>query len=162
MILRHILVENFRCIRRAELDLASGLNVFYGPNELGKSTLVEAIRSAFLLPVNSRVADDFIPWGTDAVPVVSVEFDLPMQATDGPSNETSTDGCNQPVSSTSFNRYRIVKSFGSGTRSTATLEQIKQGGRKVEVARGRDVDGKLRTMLEWGIPSPGGRNAPRG
>jgi hypothetical protein len=29
-------------------------------------------------------------------------------------------------------------------------------------ARGRDADGKLREILAWGIPAPGGRGAPRG
>ncbi|SEF82606.1 AAA family ATPase, partial [Thauera chlorobenzoica] len=49
MKLTRIRVDQFRQFRRAlEIDgLDAGLNLFTGPNEAGKSTLVAAIRAAF-------------------------------------------------------------------------------------------------------------------
>lgn len=40
-------VERFGRFGRLDLDLGPGLNVLHGPNEAGKSTLLEAIRSLF-------------------------------------------------------------------------------------------------------------------
>ena len=34
-----LVVEAFRAIEHAEVHLGAGLNVLYGPNDLGKSTL---------------------------------------------------------------------------------------------------------------------------
>ena len=44
MIVRSLDIRSFRCIRQLHVDFAVGLNVLYGPNELGKSTMVEALR----------------------------------------------------------------------------------------------------------------------
>ncbi|HEY1086970.1 MAG TPA: ATP-binding protein, partial [Archangium sp.] len=55
-------VENFKAIKAADLELGPGLNVLYGPNDLGKSTLGETLRAALLLPSDSSVADGFVPW----------------------------------------------------------------------------------------------------
>ena len=45
MRLVHLEVERFQCIEKAELELGPGLNVLYGPNDLGKSSLAWAIRA---------------------------------------------------------------------------------------------------------------------
>ncbi len=49
MKLTHIRIEQFRQFREAiEIDdLQDGINLFSGPNEAGKSTIVAAIRAAF-------------------------------------------------------------------------------------------------------------------
>ncbi|MFT5126613.1 MAG: putative ATP-dependent endonuclease of OLD family [Rhodothermales bacterium] len=47
-------VENFKGVNSASLELGPGLNILYGPNELGKSTLAEAIRAILLLPPSPR------------------------------------------------------------------------------------------------------------
>ncbi len=151
MILETLDIRSFRCISHLRVDLTDGLNVLYGPNELGKSTLVEALRAAFLLPVNSKVAEEFVPWGTDETPQVTVEFELP---------ERGQQDCAQ--SQRRSTRWRIKKSFGSGSAGSAVLERITGHGRTVEEARGRDVEGRLRALLDWGILEPGGRRAPRG
>ena len=39
---------------RKEITLGSGLNIILGPNEAGKSTIVEALLSAFFLPIRPR------------------------------------------------------------------------------------------------------------
>jgi hypothetical protein len=39
MKLLRIQLEHFGCVRRAAVELGAGLNVLYGPNDLGKSSL---------------------------------------------------------------------------------------------------------------------------
>lgn len=56
-------------------DLQPGLNIFSGPNEAGKSTLVRAIRAAFFERHRSTSVDDLRPWGDGAAaPQVDVDF----------------------------------------------------------------------------------------
>lgn len=57
-------------------DLEPGLNLFAGPNESGKSTLVRAIRAAFFERFKSSGVEDLQPWGdTSAAPSVELEFE---------------------------------------------------------------------------------------
>lgn len=161
MRLRSLEVHNFRIIRHTKLEFADGLNVLYGPNELGKSTLVDALRAAFLLPVGSKAIEELVPWGTDDVPRVTVEFELPDTVV--AESETANEGTkDQTAPKATSTRWRVSKSFGGGARSTATLERLAANGRVLEEVRGRDVDGRLRALLSWGIPAPGGKGAPRG
>ena len=62
MKLQCLRVSNLAAIRDTEIEFGPGLNVFYGPNDLGKSTLVDAIRLALLLPQTSAYCDQFISW----------------------------------------------------------------------------------------------------
>ncbi|MFA5665169.1 AAA family ATPase [Castellaniella sp.] len=56
-------------------DLQPGINIIAGPNESGKSTLVEAIRAAFFERHKSGTVTHFQPWGdTAAEPAVSLTF----------------------------------------------------------------------------------------
>ena len=48
MWIRRLDVRAFAGIRSAGLEFGPGLNVAYGPNELGKSSLLNAIRAALL------------------------------------------------------------------------------------------------------------------
>ena len=58
-------------------DFAPGLNLFSGPNEAGKSTLVAAIRAAFFERHRSGAVDDLRPWGDSAAaPTVELDFEL--------------------------------------------------------------------------------------
>ncbi len=55
MILKRITVANFRRFKYANIDFAPGLNVIKGPNESGKSTLIQAILAAlYWKPVSAR------------------------------------------------------------------------------------------------------------
>ncbi len=74
MRLSKLRVENFKAIVSAELELGPGLNVLYGPNDLGKSTLGVAVRAALLLPSTSSVASDYVPWQEQVAPVVTLTF----------------------------------------------------------------------------------------
>ncbi|XKF15968.1 AAA family ATPase [Halomonas sp. BLK-85] len=57
-------------------ELTPGINLFTGPNESGKSTLVRAIRAAFFERHKSSTLSDLQPWGdSSASPQVSLAFD---------------------------------------------------------------------------------------
>lgn len=56
-------------------ELQPGINLFTGPNEAGKSTLVEAIRAAFFERHKSGSVKQFQPWGdSGAEPSIALEF----------------------------------------------------------------------------------------
>lgn len=78
MKLTHIRVEQFKQFREPiEIDgLHDGINLFCGPNEAGKSTLVAAIRAAFFERFRSSAAEEFRPWDdASASPAVTIAFD---------------------------------------------------------------------------------------
>ncbi|MCC6645648.1 MAG: hypothetical protein IT374_08775 [Polyangiaceae bacterium] len=136
MRLRRLKVARFGVIDEAEVALGPGLNVLYGPNDLGKSTLGHALRVALLLPAKSTVTHAFVPWQGAGDPTVELEFEV------GPREIWS-----------------VTKRFGP--RGTATLSWSKDGRDFDEKAQGRDVDRRLRALLAWGLPEPG-PGAPRG
>jgi len=60
-------------------EFSPGLNLFSGPNESGKSTIIRAIRAAFFERYRSGVIEDLIPRGeqpSTSSPTVEVEFDV--------------------------------------------------------------------------------------
>lgn len=139
MILERVEVKRFRRVRDAVLDLGAGLNVIHGPNDLGKSTIAEAIRAALLLRSTAKDAESFVPWDDpDAQPMVRLTF----------RDDEGT-------------RWRVRKRFGRSGGAGALLERWEDEEWR-SVAKGRHVDGTLRERLRWGIPVPGGRGGPRG
>jgi hypothetical protein len=134
-----LVVESFQAIERAELEFGPGLNVVYGPNDLGKSTLATALRAALLVPPKSSEALSFTPWYADAVPRVSLTF----------SDEQG-------------GFWRVSKGFGSGSTTGAELASSKDGRSFALHSKARQVEEKLRELLGWGIPAPGGKSGPRG
>lgn len=83
MRLHRLKIEQLRQFRQPfELTgLEPGLNLFAGPNEAGKSTLVRAIRAAFFERHRSASVDDLLPWGEPSA-APSVELDFSIGATD--------------------------------------------------------------------------------
>lgn len=80
--LTHLKVDQLRRFRQPfELPpLQPGLNIFTGPNEAGKSTLVRAIRAAFFERYRSKSVDDLRPWGdSGASPSVEIGFEIDGQ-----------------------------------------------------------------------------------
>jgi DNA repair exonuclease SbcCD ATPase subunit len=135
---RRIEVRSYRAIEQADLDFAPGLNVLHGPNDLGKSTLASAIRTALLLPAESTAHQAFIPWHDAGPPSVRLTFER--------------DGT----------IYRVSKVFGSGGSASARLESSPDGSSFHEEERGRATDRRLRELLRWGIELPGGKGQSRG
>ena len=131
-------VENFRGVKHAHLEFGPRLTVLYGPNDLGKSTLVTALRSALLLPSGSTEGGSFVPWYEEAVPTVTLAFVTDDQR-----------------------HWKVVKKWGA--HPAATLFQSKDGKDWLtERLDGRQVEERLRRLVELGIPAPGGKGAPRG
>src|SRR5262249_2716797 len=56
--------------------------------------------------------------------------------------------------------WRVRKEFGKG--GSSVLEESRNGRDFDEVERARKVDGKLREILRWGIPEPGGGGTAKG
>ncbi|GIW13452.1 MAG: hypothetical protein KatS3mg062_0891 [Tepidiforma sp.] len=76
---QRLLVRNFRGVREAEVTFPDGrLLVIEGPNEAGKSSLVEAIWLLFDYPAESNAEEvrSVRPAGLDADPEVELEFSL--------------------------------------------------------------------------------------
>ncbi len=139
MKIRSIEVWDFGRVEHASLSLGKGLNVFFGPNDLGKTTIVRALRAALLLPHTSTFSRQYIPWDRDARPRVVVTFR----------------GDDDRI-------WRVDKTFGRGRAGASRLEVSTDGNTFSVEAKGRQVDGELRTRLGWGIAGPGGKSAPRG
>ena len=130
-------VADFAAIADADIEFGPGLNVLYGPNDLGKSTLADAIRLALLLPHTSTHIEDYVPWTGGRDPVVEITFETEPQRI-----------------------WRVRKEFRKG--GTALLQESKNGVDFDDVERARNVDGKLRDLLRWGIPEPGGAGGSKG
>lgn len=127
-------VRDFRCVQAATIAFGRGVTVLHGPNELGKSTLVEAIHAALFVPVTSAAGNDYGTWGGSAPACVTLTFEH--------------DG----------KLWRVSKRFGR--RGEAKLESRELNAQHFrEVVSGRGVDGRLRELLAWGIAPPGGRGA---
>ena len=65
-------IEDFRAIRRLDLEFGAGINVFHGPNDLGKSTVGAAIRAALLVPPNGTQAESYQSWFSGVSPRVEL------------------------------------------------------------------------------------------
>ncbi|HEY6347544.1 MAG TPA: AAA family ATPase [Bryobacteraceae bacterium] len=129
-------VENFRCIRKAKVEFTTGLNVLYGPNDLGKSSLVQAIRAALLLQTTAKEHEEFVSWDGEGEPYVGFVFESEEQCI-----------------------WRVRKTFGA---AKAFLDESRNGIDFTTDARGRDVDGRLRDILNWGLVPPGGKDRKKG
>jgi hypothetical protein len=137
MRLSRLHVMNFAGVRQAEIEFGPGLNVLYGPNDLGKSTLVDAIRLALLLPHTSTSCEPYIGWTGGREPIVELTFETGPQRI-----------------------WRVRKEFGKN--GSSLLQESKNGKDFDDVERARKVDGKLREILRWGIPEPGGSGGGKG
>lgn len=131
-------IDGFRAIESADVEFGRGLNIVYGPNDLGKSTLAAAVRAALLLPAASSEGLSFVPWNRrDYTPRTILQF---VDDED--------------------RRWRVRKTFGDAP--SAALEFTKDGMSFSSECSGREVEEKLRSLLSWGIPAPGGKGGQRG
>lgn len=137
MRLLRLSVSDFAAIAKVDIEFSPGLNVLYGPNDLGKSTLAEAIRLALLLPHTSSHIEEFVPWSGGRDPIVELTFETEPQRI-----------------------WRVRKEFRKG--GPCVLRESKNGVDFDDVARARAVDAKVRELLQWGIAEPGGSGVGRG
>src|SRR5262245_47910284 len=116
-------VEGFKCIEKAEVELGPGLNVLFGKNDLGKTSLGDAVRAALLLPSTSAEAKQYTPWGSAEAPWVRLTFEHREQ------------------------HFRVEKRFAEGTRTYALLQHSRDGAVWTKQEERRAVDAELRKML---------------
>jgi AAA domain-containing protein len=137
MRLHRMSINNFAAIGNIDIEFGPGLNVLYGPNDLGKSTVVAAIRLGLLLPHTSTHCDQYVAWTGSDDPIVEMTFETEAQRI-----------------------WRVRKRFGKG--GSSLLQESRNGKDFNDLERGRKVDGKLREILRWGIPEPGGTGGAKG
>jgi hypothetical protein len=130
-------VADFASIVSAELEFGRGLNILYGPNDLGKSTLADSIRVGLLLPHTSTHIESFVPWTGGQHPRVEITFETEAQRI-----------------------WRVIKILGKS--GSSVLQESRNGVDFEEAVRGRQVDARVREILRWGIPEPGGSGTTRG
>src|SRR5579859_2938496 len=114
-----VAIESFQAIQRAEVEFGPGLNVLYGPNDLGKSTLGAAMRAALLVPPTSSEAAQFASWYADATPRVSLTF---------------VDDVGH--------YWKVSKGFGDGAHTGSELMHSKDGASFVLDCKARQVEEK--------------------
>jgi putative ATP-dependent endonuclease of the OLD family len=56
MFIERVIIENFKSLKRADVHMQNGINIVVGNNEVGKSTLIEAINLALRCQLNRRSA----------------------------------------------------------------------------------------------------------
>ncbi len=77
MILKHIKIKNFRQIDSKEFSFKDGINIIYGLNESGKTTLYFAIISALFddpEKVNKSYLEGLKTWGKNSYPELELTF----------------------------------------------------------------------------------------
>ena len=87
----------------------------------------------------ATAARDFEDWHTDQPPQVNLTFETEPQRI-----------------------WRVRKSFGKGSDGSSYLDFSRDGNSFTQEAKGREVDGRIRDLLRWGLPAPGGRGRTRG
>ncbi|MBL8916909.1 MAG: AAA family ATPase [Archangium sp.] len=118
-------IQNLRAVLDAKLELGPGLNVLYGPNDLGKSTLAEALRALLLYPATGDRAESLVPWqDSEAAPEVSLTF---HDASD--------------------KVWRVLRRF---TTNIALLEERTADGAFSKISD-KKVDDRLRGIFAWGL-----------
>lgn len=131
-------VEAFKKLRHAQVTFGPRVTVLHGPNEIGKSTLAEALRAVLLVSPGTKEAEGFIPW-------------------DDPKGRANVVLTFEVAGA----RYRVDKTFGVRPRSTLERADLAPASAYRPVVDGRGVDGELRKLLAWGVPGPALRGQTR-
>ncbi|MCE7698686.1 MAG: ATP-binding protein [Methanobacterium paludis] len=77
MILESISLENWKKFRNpVEIQFKDGLNVVYGPNESGKTTLMDSLRTTLFSKHSSRAKNikSIVPWSSQLAPQARITF----------------------------------------------------------------------------------------
>ena len=136
MRLERLEVQNFRGIRSATIEFGPAITVLHGPNELGKSTLVEAIQAALFQQTNLKAGDEHVTWDSSLPACVTLTFEHQGKL------------------------WRVSKQFGVKTSAKLESSALIGTPKFREELTGKGVEGKLRELLSWGIAPPG-KGAPK-
>jgi len=77
VIIEKIRLENWKLFREPfEKEFSEGLNILHGPNESGKTTLIDSIRTVFFSKHTSKSEriKSLIPWGSALFPRATITF----------------------------------------------------------------------------------------
>ncbi|HEO65486.1 MAG TPA: hypothetical protein ENI73_06390, partial [Spirochaetes bacterium] len=121
MIIKKVVLENWKQIDQLDIDLDHGVNLIHGPNEIGKSSLVEALNYVLLKESssNKKEVKELMKWGTDLKAKIKVYFKLDEKD------------------------YLIHKSFPKGETSL----HISTNGDQVKLSEGKTADQKILDLL---------------
>ncbi len=120
MILESVTLTNWKSIPNVTVDLCEGINILYGPNEIGKSTLLEAIELGLTGEAHSTKAEykALVPWNTK----VKAHVSLVLRNTKG-------------------ERYVINKSFPKGDAKLFLADA--ESPSRTLIAEGREVNSAI-------------------
>ena len=122
MRLHRLEVQDFRGIHSATIAFGPGLTVLHGPNELGKSTLVEAIHAALFLQTTSQAGTEHVTWGGSTPACVSLTFEHQGKL------------------------WRVSKRFGQKPYAKLESSESVDSPKLHEVLTGKGVEGRLRDL----------------
>ena len=130
MNIQTIHLENWKKFTEpVEINLKEGLNVLYGPNESGKTTLIDSVITTFYSKhtSNSQKIKSLKPWGTSLHPRSSISF------------------------TKNGHKYRISKEF---YEKKSLLEKMDQGS-WIRIAEGDQADKQLMELVGGQMPARG-------
>lgn len=137
MLLNSLQVAGLRCFRNpvALTDFDERLNIIFGPNETGKSTLVWGMILAFCNrhDVGGEQILAYRPWGTDLSPTIEVEF------------------------TAGGKRYRLEKGFLDQAKC---ILSEKAGDHYLRLADGKRADERVREFMLARFPARGLAKGP--
>nr|WP_319374894.1 AAA family ATPase [uncultured Methanobacterium sp.] len=125
-----IQLENWKKFRKpVQINLKEGLNILYGPNESGKTTLIDSVITTFYSKhtSNSQKIKSLKPWGTSLHPRSNISFTKNGQ------------------------KYRITKGFQD---RKSLLEKMDQGS-WMQIAEGDKADKQLIELVGGQMPTRG-------
>lgn len=131
MIVESIQVENWGILREpSEIEFSDGLNIVHGPNDAGKSTIVDSVRTVFFTKHSSRSERirSLVPWGSELPPKATIIF--------------QKNGV----------RYRITKRFKS---SESSLLERHAGNKWERIAEGDNADSQVVELVGGRFPARG-------
>jgi DNA repair exonuclease SbcCD ATPase subunit len=129
MKIRRLRIENWRGVSASEIEFGGAVTIVAGPNEVGKSSLFEALRFLFRFPDNSahRDIEAVRPVHVDQAPAVELEADL---------GEVS---------------IRYAKRFKKAGRAGETTLRVEAPGRNPESLTGREAHDRAEALLAGDI-----------
>lgn len=77
MKINNLYIKNFRRFREKSISFKNGMNVLYGQNEHGKSTVLEALLTVLYFDAKTKskkILDQIGSWESDVLPMIRIEY----------------------------------------------------------------------------------------